>query len=244
MVVLPAIDMKGGRVVRLRQGRADDETIYGDDPAAVATQWQSDGAEWIHLVDLDGAFDGESANLGGIHAILSNVNVPCELGGGIRTFDQAAKLLVMGIARVIFGTVAVREPDVVKRTVDRFGPSRVVVGIDAQVGKVAIKGWTEISDASAVDLARSMGELGVERIVYTDIARDGMGTGVNVDATARLARETGMRIIASGGVHTIDDVTRLLPHESDGIEGVIIGRALYDGTITLREAIDTASDTH
>ena len=240
MVVLPAIDMRGGRVVRLRQGRAEDETVYGDDPAAMARKWAEEGAEWIHLVDLDGAFDGDAGNMGAVRDITASTDVPCEIGGGVRSVADATRLLSLGIARVIFGTVAITDPNVVAAAVGRHGPERVVVGIDARDGRVAVRGWTETSDVSAVELANRMAGVGVERVVYTDISRDGMHTGPNVEATAELASATGLHVIASGGVSCAADVSRVARHEPDGIEGIIVGKALYDGRITLADAIGAA----
>jgi len=240
MIVIPAIDLRNGRVVRLRQGRADEQTVYPDDPTSVARRWAELGAEWIHLVDLDGAFAGKPANLKAIRAVVRAVDVPCEAGGGIRKIGNAAKLLSLGVSRVIFGTVAVTDPETVKRAVERFGPDRVVVGLDVRDGMIAVWGWTETSKLSAVDLATKMKAYGVSRVIYTDIRRDGMFTGPNVEATVQLAQETGLRVIASGGVSSVGDVERLAVHEHDGIEGVVIGKTLYDGTLMLEEAIRAA----
>jgi phosphoribosylformimino-5-aminoimidazole carboxamide ribotide isomerase len=240
MVILPAIDLRDGKVVRLRQGRAEDETVFGDNPAEMARRWHSFGVEWLHLVDLDGAFEGASANVAAIRSVRAAVDMKIELGGGIRTIGHAEKFLSLGIDRVIFGTVAVSDPQVVRRAVERFGANRVVVGIDARDGRVAVRGWTETSAVDATNLALQMREFGVERVVYTDISRDGTGHGVNVEATANLAKTTALKIIASGGVRELDDVVRLIEHESDGIEGVIIGRALYDGTIELDKVLEIA----
>ncbi len=244
MIVIPAIDLRDGKVVRLLQGKAEKETVYSDDPASTAIRWERAGARWLHLVDLDGAFDGESGNLPAVRSILGAVSIPCELGGGVRSIDQAAKLLSLGIQRVVFGTVAITDPDIVARAVERFGPEHIVVGIDARDGKVAVRGWTETSSIDALELARNMHAIGVTRIIYTDISRDGMQTGPNIESTVRLARETGMSVIASGGVSSTDDIRQLAQHGSDGIEGVITGKALYDGRMTLEEAIEAASENH
>ena len=241
MLILPAIDLRKGNVVRLLQGRAEDETIYGNDPAAQAGIWQAKGAGFIHLVDLDGAFEGEGANIEAIRSIVGAVDIPCEVGGGVRDLGAAARLLSMGVNRVIFGTVAVRDPDLVGRAVERFGAERIVVGIDARDGMVAVSGWTEVSEITAIDLALSMKERGVKRIVYTDISRDGMSTGPNIEATVELARKSGLSIIASGGVGSVDHIRALTVHEKDGIEGVIVGKALYDGRVTLEEILDIAA---
>jgi len=191
-------------------------------------------------VDLDGAFAGQPANLDAIRSIVAAVDISCEVGGGIRDVGSAAKLFSLGVSRVIFGTIAVAEPEVVRRAVERFGPGRIVVGLDARDGLVAVRGWTETSEVSALDLADRMKGFGVARIIYTDIRRDGMFTGPNVEATVELARKSRLAVIASGGVSTVADVERLAAHEADGIEGVIIGKALYDGTIRLEEALHAA----
>ena len=240
MLILPAIDLRKGNVVRLLQGRAENETIYGADPAAQAAVWQSKGAKFLHLVDLDGAFDGEGGNVEAIRSIVRSVKIPCEVGGGIRDLGAASKLLSLGVHRVIFGTAAVNDPDEVGRAVTRFGAERIVVGIDARDGFVAVKGWTETSTIPALKLALSMREKGVRRIVYTDISRDGMSTGPNVEATVKLARESGLKVIASGGVGSLDHVRALVAHEADGIEGIIVGKALYDGRVTLEDVLKAA----
>ena len=240
MQLLPAIDLRNGRVVRLRQGRADDETVYSDDPAAMARRWADAGAQWLHLVDLDGAFDGQSGNLEAIRSIIAAVDIPCELGGGMRRLENAAEALSIGVQRVIFGTVAITEPDVVAHAVERFGAERVAVGLDARDGRVAVRGWTETSSVSATDLALQMKAMGVRRVIYTDILRDGMFTGPNVEATAALARSTGLKVIASGGVSTVEDIENIVGRQADGIEGIIIGKALYDGNLTLRDALNAA----
>ncbi len=245
MIVFPAIDLRQGRCVRLRQGRAEDETVYDDDPAAVARRWVGQGAEWLHVVNLDGAF-GEAASQSGlpinlqcleeIHAALPET--PIQFGGGMRSLSDIQTALGLGAARVILGTVAVQKPDLVAEAIGRFGPERVVIGIDARDGQVATHGWLETSEVTAVALGRAMRARGVLRAVYTDIARDGMLTGVNVEVTAHLARETGLAVIASGGVASLEDLRRL---EAKGnIEGVIIGQALYTGALSLRDAIQTA----
>ena len=240
MLVLPAIDLRDGRVVRLRQGRADDETVYDDDPAAAARRWATAGAQWLHVVDLDGAFTGHRGNLEAIRAIIGAADVPCEVGGGIRDVGAASKLLTLGAERVIFGTAALADPNLVARAIERFGPEHVIVGVDARDGRVATHGWTETTDMAAGELALRAKALGATRIVYTDIRRDGMSAGPNVEATVALARACGLRLIASGGVRSIGDIERLARHEPDGIEGVIVGRALYDGSLRLEDAIAAA----
>ncbi len=237
MTLLPAIDLKAGRCVRLLQGRKEDETVYSDDPAAVARRWQEEGATYLHLVDLDGAFEGASGNLAAITRILEAVDIPIELGGGIRSMGDVSRLLSLGLDRVILGTVAIRDPDVVRSAVERFGPDRVVVGIDAREGRVAVKGWVETTEVQAVDLALQMKALGIRRVVYTDISTDGMLVGPNIEATQVLAVETGLRVIASGGISSLDDLRRVAALAPFGVEGVIVGKALYEGRVGLREAL-------
>ena len=245
MIVFPAIDLRRGRCVRLRQGRAEDETVYGDDPAAVARRWVAEGAEWLHIVNLDGAF-GESGaetkrpiNLQRLVEICAAVpGTPIQFGGGIRSLVDVETALYLGATRAILGTVAVQSPDLVTEAIQRFGAERIVVGIDARDGQVATHGWLETSDTTAIALSRKMRSRGVIRVVYTDIARDGMLMGVNVEATAALARDTGLRVIASGGVASLEDLVHL--RAAGGVEGVIIGQALYAGAVSLPEALRTA----
>ncbi len=237
MIVYPAIDLRGGRCVRLIQGQASQERVYSADPAAMAQAWEQQGAQWLHLVNLDGALgDQAAANMAALSAILASVTIPAQFGGGLRSIDDVARLLDAGVARVILGTVAVREPDMVAEAVARFGPARIAVGIDARDGRVATHGWLETSDVLAVDLARQMAEVGVERIVYTDIQRDGTLTGPNVEATRHLAQRSGLAVIASGGVSALEDIRTLASQASAGIEGVIVGMALYEKRFTLAEA--------
>ncbi len=245
MVIYPAIDLRAGRVVRLRQGRAEDETVYGDGPAQVAARWQGEGAQWLHVVNLDGAF-GEtvSANQRELARIISTVSIPVQFGGGLRVLASIEAAFAVGVARVVIGTAAIENPALVSDAIARFGAERVAVGIDARDGMVATRGWREQSRISALDLARQMRERSVTRIVYTDIARDGMLRGIDADAMARLARAANVRVIASGGVASVRDVESLCARESDGIEGVIIGQALYTGAVSLREAIDAGKTNH
>jgi phosphoribosylformimino-5-aminoimidazole carboxamide ribotide isomerase len=239
MIVFPAIDLRQGKCVRLRQGRLEEETVFSDDPVAMAERWASQGAEWLHVVNLDGAFGQASSNLRVVKEIISS-NLQIQFGGGLRTLADIEGALELGLARVILGTVAVEEPSLVAEAVNRFGADRIVVGIDARKGKAATHGWQEVSSVAAAELALRVKELGVERVVYTDIARDGMLSGVNVEATRELAQRTGLKIIASGGVSSLDDVRRLKEAEASGVEGVIIGQALYSGALDLREAIVVA----
>lgn len=238
MVIYPAIDIRGGRCVRLLQGRKDRETVYGDDPAGMALRWQDLGATYIHVVDLDGAFTGNTQNEASIIRILNTVTAPIQLGGGIRTLGDIHRLLSLGVARVIIGTAAVTDPDLVTAAIERWGPEHIVIGIDARDGNVAVRGWEAGSSLTALDVARQVKTAGVERVVYTDIARDGMMTGPNVEATRRLSRESGLQAIASGGVSSMDDLVTVAAASDDGIDGVIVGKALYEGTVDLAEAIE------
>jgi phosphoribosylformimino-5-aminoimidazole carboxamide ribotide isomerase len=238
MIVYPAIDLRKGRCVRLQQGDAAAETVFADDPVDAARRWASEGAEWLHVVNLDGAL-GETgaANLIALRRILAAVGLPVQFGGGLRSLEDIAALLELGVTRVVLGTVAVREPEIVQSAIERFGSERVAVGIDARAGLVAVQGWRDLSTVRAADLGLQMRVLGVERVIYTDIARDGMLTGVNVEATVALAQATGLGVIASGGVASLEDLRALRPYEPNGVEGVIIGMALYRGAIALDEAI-------
>ena len=239
MLVIPAIDLKGGRCVRLRQGRMDQATVYGVDPAAMARRWAGLGAPRIHVVDLDGAFAGRPENREAIRAIRRAVDVPVQVGGGVRDEATAERLFADGVDYVIVGTAAVEDPGLVRRLADRF-PGRVLVGIDARGGRVAVRGWAEVTDVAAEDLARRLRDAGAAGFVFTDIERDGMQTGVNLEATASFARAAGVPVIASGGVAAVEDIRRLKPLEPLGVIGVITGRALYEGTLDLSEALAVA----
>ena len=239
MLVIPAIDLKGGRCVRLYQGDMNRATVYSDDPVATARRWQGEGAERLHVVDLDGAVSGAGVNTAAIEQVCAALTIPVQVGGGIRTTATAEQLFASGVSRVILGTVAYRQPAVVAEACQRF-PGRITVGIDARAGKVAVQGWTEATELDAVTLAQQCAEMGVTEIVYTDIARDGTAQGVNVDATLALARTVALPIIASGGVASLRDIERLAPLHKEGIAGVIIGRALYTGAVNLAEAIALA----
>jgi phosphoribosylformimino-5-aminoimidazole carboxamide ribotide isomerase len=243
MLIFPAIDLRNGKCVRLVQGRAKDETIYDEDPVAVALRWKKDGAEWLHLVDLDGAFAGEPRQLSVVREIIKNAALPAQLGGGIRTLDQMREAFKAGVERVILGTVAVTGPDLVRRACAAFGWERVVVGIDARDGFVAVKGWQDLSSRHFLDVARQMHDLGCRRVVFTDTSKDGMLTGPNIQATGKLAEETGLSVIASGGVSSLEDIYALGHLEQLGVEGVIVGKALYEEKFTLREAILAANKT-
>jgi phosphoribosylformimino-5-aminoimidazole carboxamide ribotide isomerase len=236
MLVIPAIDLQDGKCVRLRQGRMEDSTVFGEDPVAMAARWVEEGARRLHLVDLNGAFAGEPVNGGAVRAITRAFpDLPVQIGGGIRSRETALSYLEAGVRWVIIGTLAVKEPEFVARLAGEF-PGRVIVGIDAQNGMVATDGWAEVSRVSAVDLARQFAAAGVAAIVYTDIERDGMMQGVNIEATRQLAESGGIPVIASGGVTTIADIHALAQVAGSGIIGAISGRALYEGTLDLAAA--------
>lgn len=236
MIVIPAIDLKGGKCVRLKQGRMDDDTVYGDTPGDAAKRWVDEGATRIHVVDLDGAFAGKPENLEAVSAIRAAVDVEVELGGGIRDEATAARLIDMGLDYVILGTAALEEPALVGR-LSKIHPGKVLVGIDAKDGMVAVRGWAEVATTPATDLAAELAGQGAAGFIFTDIARDGMQTGVNVEATAEFAKASNGQVIASGGLNDLDGVRALLEREKDGITGVITGRAIYEGTLDLAEAI-------
>lgn len=236
MIVIPAVDIKNGKCVRLVQGRKDDETVFSDDPAAMAEKWAHAGAELIHVVDLDGAFEKSPQNIDVVKKILDTVETPIQLGGGIRNEQTVRKYLDMGVKRVIIGTEAINNPEWVEQTAKNF-PDGIVVGIDARNGFVAIEGWTESTRIEAVDLARRFENCGVAAINFTDIHRDGMQTGPNLEETRRLAEAINIPVVASGGVSSIKDIQNLLPLETVGVVGVITGRALYSGTLDFKEAL-------
>ena len=236
MMIIPAVDIKNGKCVRLVQGRMEDETVFSNDPAAMVRQWADAGAELIHVVDLDGAFEKSPRNLDAVKNIIDTVDTPIQLGGGIRTERTVKTLLDMGVKRVIIGTEAINNPEWVMQISRRF-PGQVVVGIDARNGRVAIEGWTETTHTQAVDLAKRFEDCGVAAINFTDIYRDGMQTGPNIAETGRLAEAISIPVVASGGVATIDDIKNLLPLEKVGVTGVITGKALYSGTLDFRQAL-------
>ncbi|WP_186399746.1 1-(5-phosphoribosyl)-5-[(5-phosphoribosylamino)methylideneamino]imidazole-4-carboxamide isomerase [Stappia sp. P2PMeth1] len=235
-ILFPAIDLKGGQCVRLKLGDMAQATVFNDDPAAQALSFQTQGFRYLHVVDLDGAFAGESRNGAAVDAILQATTNPVQLGGGIRSLAHVEAWLAKGIARVILGTVAVRDPDLVKTACKAF-PGRVAVGIDARGGKVAVEGWAETSELSAIDLARRFEDAGVAAIIYTDIDRDGVLAGINWDGTLDLAGATSIPVIASGGLASIEDVKRLAAPDCAVLEGAISGRALYDGRLDPAEAL-------
>ena len=239
MILYPAIDLKDGQCVRLLKGDMDKATVFGDDPAAQARAFEEAGAKWLHLVDLNGAFAGRPVNGAAVEAILSAVSVPAQLGGGIRDLAQIETWLDKGLSRVILGTVAVEDPDLVREAARAF-PGHIAVGLDARSGKVATRGWAEETDIEVVDLAKKFEDAGIAAIIYTDIDRDGAMQGPNVPATEALARAVDVPVIASGGVSSMDDLIRL--RDTDVISGAISGRALYDGAIDLGEALAALAD--
>ncbi|MBI4758290.1 MAG: 1-(5-phosphoribosyl)-5-[(5-phosphoribosylamino)methylideneamino]imidazole-4-carboxamide isomerase [Chloroflexi bacterium] len=250
MIVYPAIDLRQGRCVRLCQGQPQAETVYAEDPVAVACRWAQEGAAWLHVVDLDGAFgrirgleqtpEALGVNWRALGRIARAVNVPIQFGGGLRTLEDIEKALALGAARVVLGTVAITNPELIGRVLARFGRERIVVSLDARHGRVAVYGWQETRPLDVLEAGRRMAALGVARVVYTDISRDGMLSGVDAAAAALMARETGLSVIASGGVASLEDVRRLKAREPEGVEGVIIGRALYTGAVRLWEAMAIA----
>jgi phosphoribosylformimino-5-aminoimidazole carboxamide ribotide isomerase len=242
MIIFPAIDLKGGRVVRLVRGDMDSATVFNDDPAAQARAFEAQGFEWLHLVDLDGAVEGRSINASAVQKILFSSALPVQLGGGIRDRAGIAEWLEAGVRRVILGTIAVKEPALVKE-VAKSHAGRIAVGIDAREGKVAVDGWTTTSNTTAIDLAKRFEDAGVAAIIYTDIARDGTGTGLNLEETAALASAVKIPIVASGGVGSLADLEALKALKHPNIQGAIIGRALYDGRITPSAALDLARKT-
>ncbi|MBO4780163.1 MAG: 1-(5-phosphoribosyl)-5-[(5-phosphoribosylamino)methylideneamino]imidazole-4-carboxamide isomerase [Selenomonadaceae bacterium] len=236
MIIFPAIDLRGGKCVRLIQGDFDKETVYSDDPKATALKWQACGAQFLHVVDLDGARKGSPQNLDAIKEILGAVEIPVEVGGGIRTLDDAEKLLSLGVRRVILGSVAVENISLVEEAVKRFG-DKVVVGIDAKSGFVAVHGWEKSSQVTVGELAKKIVAAGVRTIIYTDISKDGMLSGVNAEIFTELAKISGAQIVASGGVKSIEDIRAL---KSAKVAGVIVGKAIYTGALDLTAAIKLA----
>lgn len=239
MLIIPAVDIKQGRCVRLFQGRLDSETVFSDDPAAMAKRWEQEGAEIIHVVDLDGAVEKCPQNLNSIKKIIESVDAHIQVGGGIRSQETVKMYLDLGVKRVIIGTEAIKEPRFVKDACKAF-PDQIVVGIDARDGLVAIEGWTETTGVKAVDLARQFEDCGVAAINFTDIHRDGMQTGPNIEATRCLAEAVSIPVVASGGVSTIQDIKNLMPLEAVGVVGIITGRALYSGSLSLKAAIEVS----
>ena len=237
MILFPAIDLKDGQCVRLKLGEMDQATVFNDDPAAQALTFERQGFQYLHMVDLNGAFEGKPVNSAAVEAILKAITIPAQLGGGIRNLDTIEHWLAKGLRRVILGTVAVRDPALVRAACKAF-PGRVAVGIDAKSGKVAVQGWAETSTLTAIDLARRFEDAGVSAIIYTDIDRDGILAGLNLESTAELARATKIPVIASGGLASIEDIKALNRPEYAMLEGAISGRALYDGRIDPKTALE------
>ncbi|MBA61334.1 MAG: 1-(5-phosphoribosyl)-5-[(5-phosphoribosylamino)methylideneamino]imidazole-4-carboxamide isomerase [Planctomycetaceae bacterium] len=237
MKIWPAIDLRGGNCVRLKQGDYNQETVFGDDPGAMARQWSNQGAECMHLVDLDGARDGLWINQDAVRTIVNTIDVPCQLGGGVREQSTIELLLGLGVSRLIIGTKALKEPDWFSSMVEKF-PHKLALGIDAREGMVATDGWLETSETTAISLARQFDNQPVAAIIYTDISRDGMMQGANISGMSEMKQATSIPVIASGGVTTLEDVKKL---RDAGLDGAIIGRSLYDGVINLAEAIALAS---
>lgn len=238
--IYPAIDLRAGRVVRLREGDPSRQTTYSDDPAETARHWLEAGAQWLHVVNLDGAFEeNDTANQNALRAILDTTNrfkTPVQFGGGIRSMNRIKRVLDLGVARVVLGTIAVEQPELVAQALNKFGVEKIAVGIDARDGLVRTHGWQSNSEVQALDLTLQMRDLGVHTVIFTDIRRDGLGSGLNISSTRALAQIRGLDVIASGGVHTINDV---IAAREANLAGVIVGRALYEGTIDLKEALES-----
>ncbi|MFC1694389.1 1-(5-phosphoribosyl)-5-[(5-phosphoribosylamino)methylideneamino]imidazole-4-carboxamide isomerase [Candidatus Latescibacterota bacterium] len=238
MIIIPAVDIKDGKCVRLLQGRMEDETVYSDTPWEMALRWQKAGGTILHIVDLNGAFEGRGVNDDAVREIVKKVDMTTELGGGIRDMTRIDMLLEMDVDRAILGTVAVENPGLVREAIDRYGPERIIVGIDAKNGIAVTRGWSADGGRPAVELGCEMRDLGITHIIYTDINRDGMLTGPNISETERMARETGLAITASGGVSSLADIRALKELEPLGVDSVITGKALYEGKFELEEAIN------
>ncbi len=241
MIVIPAIDLRGGRCVRLTQGVASSETVYAENPIKVAKRWCEEGAQMLHIVNLDAAFNvDDRENLKALERILLEVNVPVQFGGGVRSLDDVRAIDDLGATRIVIGTTAIENPQLLHQIIDEFSTT-IVVGIDARDGIVALRGWEKMSNIKAIDFAQKVADMGVTRIVYTDIARDGMLTGINLEATRAIAEASGIHVTASGGVATLDDIYAVKDLEEYGVDSVIVGKALYEGVFTLEEALEAAA---
>jgi phosphoribosylformimino-5-aminoimidazole carboxamide ribotide isomerase len=243
MIIIPAVDIKGGKCVRLLQGRMDAETVFGEDPVAIARKWEAAGASLIHVVDLDGAIKKSPQNLAPIRKIVEQVKTPIQVGGGIRNEDTVQMYMDMGVSRAVIGTEAIRNPTLIQRLCKRY-PGRIVVAIDARNGRVAIEGWTETTGVEAVTLAKQFEDVGVAAINFTDIYRDGMQTGPNIEETRRLAAAVRIPVVASGGVSTLEDIKNIFPLNSCGVTGIIVGKALYSGSLDLKIGLEWLKSTH
>ena len=241
MILFPAIDLKDGHCVRLVRGLMEEATVFNDDPAAQARKFVDQGFEYLHLVDLNGAFEGRPVNAAAVDAILDAIDIPVQLGGGIRDLATIETWLVKGVTRVIIGTAAVKNPDLVIEACKKF-PDQIAVGLDARDGRVAVEGWAEVSDLTVPDMAKRFEDVGVAAIIYTDISRDGVLEGLNIEATVALANAISIPVIASGGLSSIDDIRRLIAAKCNGLEGAISGRALYDGRIDVAAALRLLKD--
>lgn len=243
MLIIPAIDLRQGKCVRLAQGRKDSATAYDVDPIGVAMSFEQDGAQMLHVVDLDGAFgEGQSLNREVAKRIISSLRIPVQFGGGLRGISDVEEMISAGATRVVIGTLAVESPETLARLVELFG-ARIVVGIDARDGQVMTRGWETLGQVEAVEFARRIAAVGVERIVYTDVARDGMLIGPNIEQTCMIARESGLKVTASGGVSSLEDLKRLSSASESGIDSVIVGKALYEERFTLKEALQRNAGT-
>ena len=242
MIIFPAIDLRGGKCVRLFKGDFSRETIFSDNPSAVAVKWEEMGAQYLHVVDLDGALQGETKNREAIRSILGAVHIPMELGGGLRSLESIKRALTGGIQRVILGSAAVENPLLVQEACHRFG-DRIVVAIDARRdGIVATQGWESSGNVSALDFAKQMADYGVKTVIYTDISRDGTLSGLNLEGAIELSKVSGLRVVASGGVRSLEDIRAVKAHETAGIEGVIVGQAIYSGRLDLKKALRIAAE--
>jgi phosphoribosylformimino-5-aminoimidazole carboxamide ribotide isomerase len=240
MLVIPAIDLREGRCIRLKQGRKEEATVYDGQPVEIAQSYQDNGARMLHIVDLDGAFsDPNSRNLQVLREIIRKIKIPVQFGGGLRVYKDVEKVIELGVSRVVIGTLAVESPETLRRVVRSFGGDRIAVGIDAKNGQVMTRGWENEGNISALELAQEVAALAVERIIYTDVARDGMLTGVNIEQTCMIARESGLKVTASGGVSSLEDIKLLRTASGCGIDSVIVGKALYEGRFTLKDALQT-----
>ena len=236
MLIIPAIDIKGGRCVRLFQGRMEQETVYSDDPVSVAKRWEDEGAEFLHIVDLDGAVSGVPKNKEIIESIIKSVKIPLEVGGGIRNIETIKEYFSIGAKKVIIGTVAWENPILISEVCKMF-PERIIVGIDAKNGNVAVRGWEDVTETSASTLAKRFEGMGISGIIYTDISRDGTLSGPNIDSIKSFAKSISIPVIASGGVSDINDIKNIMKLKKHGVTGVIVGKALYSGAVNLKEAI-------